>query len=85
MSSRIQKVRDDGVRCEGASVVSGIPQDSLQFPLLILLYTRYLPMILENTSVGYDDDLKTLAVVPKSCNRLQAISSLNRNLDCIVE
>ena len=37
------------------------------------LHISYLPIILENTRVGYADDLTLLAEVPKPGNRVSAL------------
>ena len=48
--------------------------------LLILLCTSDLPIILENTHVGYADDSTLLAEVPVLGSRVPAILSLIRDL-----
>ena len=73
-------MRNDNVR-----EVFGITQGSVFCPLPFLLYTSDLPMILENTLVGYADDSTLLSDFYKTNARMSAVLSLNRYLDRIDE
>ena len=59
----MQRVVVDGIRSENVRVVSGFPQCSVLGPLLFLLYTSDLPIILEHTLVGCDEDSTLLAEI----------------------
>ena len=48
--------------------------------MLFLLYTSDLPIIPENTFVGYANDSSLLAEIPEHSSRVQAALSFNRNL-----
>ena len=75
LSGRVQRVVVDGVRSENVSVVAGVSQGSVLGLLLFLLYTRDLPIILENILVGCVDDFTLLAEVPEPRSRVQAVLS----------
>ena len=48
--------------------------------LIVLLYSSDLPIIVENTFVGYADDSTYLAGVPEQGSRVPALLSLNCDL-----
>ena len=70
----------DGCRSKLVNVVSGVPQGSVLYPLLFLLYTSELFSILENKLIGYADDSTLIAVVPAPGARVTVAESLNRDL-----
>ena len=59
-------------------MVSDVPQGCVLGPLLFLLYTRDLPIIIENAFVGYADDSTLLAKVSEQSIRVPVVSSLTR-------
>ena len=79
-SGRVQRVVVDGIRSENIRVVSGVPQGSVPGPLQFLLYSGDLPIILENTPVGYSNASASLAEVPEPSSRVQAVLSPYRDL-----
>ena len=54
-----QHVMENGCRSKLVNVVSGVPQASVFYPLLFLLYTLELFSILENKLFGYAELLMT--------------------------
>ena len=66
-------------------VISGVPQGSLQGPLLFLVYTSEQSEIVENTLITYADDSTLLATVPSPAERVNIGESLNRDLTRISE
>ena len=59
-----------GCRSKLVNVVSGVSQDSVLGPLLLLLYTSELFSVLENKLIGYADDSTLIAVaVAESLSR----------------
>ena len=63
----------DGIHSENVSVVSGDPQRSMLGHILFLLYTCDLPIILENTFVGYADESTLLSKLPDSGSRVPVL------------
>ena len=80
LSGRVQRVLVDGIHSENVRVISGVPQSSVLGPLLFLLYITDLPIILENTLVGYADDYTLLVEVPEPGSQVEPVLSLNSDL-----
>ena len=80
LSERTQIVKLDGVHSSVVNVVSNVPQGSVLGSLLLLLYIRDLPPLLENVLVGYADDSILGASVSSPCERSTIAASLNRDL-----
>ena len=76
LSNRSQQVKVDGCRSKLVNIVSGVPQDSVLFPLWFLPYTSKLFPILENKLIGYADDSTLMAVVPSPGVRVSVAESL---------
>ena len=71
LSNRLQHVMLDGCRSKLVDVVSGVPQGSVLYPILFLLYASKLFSILENKLISYADDSTLMAVVPSQALELQ--------------
>ena len=85
LSNRSQHVMVDGCRSKLVNDASGVPQGSVQGPLLFLLYTSELFSILENKLIGYADDSTLIAVVPSPGVRVAVTESLIRDLGRVSE
>ena len=75
----------DGCQSKLGSVVSGVLQGSVLYPLLFLLFTSELFFILEHKLIGYADDSTLIAVVPSPGVRLTVAESLIRDLGRVSE
>ena len=85
LSNRSQHVMVDDCRSKLVNVVSGVPQGSVLFPLLFLLYTSELFKIEENKLNGYADDSTLMAVVPSPDVRVTVSKPLIRDLGRVSE
>ena len=77
LAERSQFVVVDGSACAQVDVVSGVPQGSVQRPLLLILYTSELFDIVENHPIGYADDS---TLVRRPCDRPVVEASIMRDL-----
>ena len=75
----------DGAASEWIPIISGVPQGSLFYPLLFILYTSEMFELVENILFAYADDSTLLAVVPKPADRPAVAASLNSYLARIQE
>ena len=80
LSNGSQHVMVDGCRNRLVNVVSGVHQDSVLYPLLLLLHTSELSSILENNLIGYADDATLIAVVSSLSINVAVAESMNRDL-----
>ena len=85
LSNRLQHDMVYGCRSKLVDFVSGVPQGSVLFPLLFLLYASELFPNLENKQIGYADDSTLMAVVPSSGVRITVAESLVRDLGRVRE
>ena len=70
----------DGATSEWIPIVSGVPQESVFGPLLVILYCSEMFDLKENRLCAYADDSTLLAVVCKPADRPAVATSLNRDL-----
>ena len=83
LSCRLQMVVFHGEHSKDVEMVFGVHQSSVVSPLLFSQYTSDLPIILENTLLGYADYSTLIAKVSKPSNIVSVVSFLKNNLAII--
>ena len=68
------------------TVSAGVPQGAVWSPLLFNLYIRFLPSVVQFSSViGYADDHTLLKIIPLKQDRLRATDELNTDLTALFQ
>ena len=73
----------DGNVSKSVGVILRMVQDSVLGSLLFILHTSELFHLVENQIVGYADDTRIYAFIPRPLSSSQVMESLNRDLAAI--